>query len=116
MNILVNDNTPQFLTWLAACVGMCDNYMAQNYPNNPKEKLEASFGTRFIRIMKRSVDVDQTTQRPFHSSAWAFVDRTNGDVLKPATWKAPAKHSRGNIFDPQNGLGSMGPYGPAYLR
>lgn len=27
-----------------------------------------------------------------------------GDVLKPASFKAPAKHARGNIFDQWNGL------------
>ena len=60
-------------------------------------------GKRYIRI---------TCDRSVH----AFVDKTNGDVLKPASWKAPAKHARGNIFDAKNGLGSMGPFGPAYLR
>lgn len=49
-------------------------------------------------------------------SAHCFVDLTNGDVLKPASWKTPAKHARGNIFDAANGLGSMGVFGPAYLR
>jgi hypothetical protein len=51
-----------------------------------------------------------------HRSAWAFVDKTTGDVLKAASWKKPAKHARGNIFDEWNGLKSVGPYGPAYLR
>jgi hypothetical protein len=37
-------------------------------------------------------------------------------VLKPAGWKTPAKHARGNIFDDRNGLKHMGMYGPAYLR
>lgn len=51
-----------------------------------------------------------------HRSAWAFLDTTNGDVLKPASWRAPAKHARGNIFDAQGGTKGVGPYGPAYLR
>ncbi len=45
-----------------------------------------------------------------------FVDMETGDVLMPASWAAPAKHARGNIYDQWNGLKSMGPYGPAYLR
>ena len=48
-------------------------------------------------------------------SAWAFIDSTNGDVLKPASWKAPAKHARGNIFA-ENPVANVSPYGPAYLR
>lgn len=47
---------------------------------------------------------------------YAFVDTTNGDVLKPATWRAPAKHARGNIFAADNGLGCMDHFGPSYLR
>jgi hypothetical protein len=47
-------------------------------------------------------------------SVYCFVDRTTGDVLKAASWKAPAKHARGNIFaaDPLKGVGQ---YGAAYL-
>ena len=50
-----------------------------------------------------------------HKSAWAFIDTTNGDVLKPASWRAPAKHARGNIYDSHGGTSRLGPYGPAYL-
>ena len=44
-----------------------------------------------------------------------------GDVLKPASYKKPAKHARGNIFDEWNGLrGADGQHpmqwtGPHYL-
>ena len=49
-----------------------------------------------------------------------MVDGTNqgspvkkGDLLKPAGWKTPAKHSRGNIFD---GTDSWEYFGPSYLK
>ena len=48
-------------------------------------------------------------------SVWAFIDRTNGDVLKPASWKAPAKHSRGNLYDPHGGMLNISWTGPAYM-
>ena len=32
-------------------------------------------------------------------SAFGFVNRENGDVLKSASWKTPAKNSRGNIYN-----------------
>ena len=35
-----------------------------------------------------------------------------GDLLKPASWNQPAKHSRGNIFD---GTDKWSFYGPTYL-
>tara|TARA_B110000238_G_scaffold143741_1_gene155038 strand:- start:590 stop:733 length:144 start_codon:yes stop_codon:yes gene_type:complete len=36
-----------------------------------------------------------------------------GDLLKPASWSAPAKHARGNIL---NGSASYDSYGPNYLK
>lgn len=37
-----------------------------------------------------------------------------GDVLKAASFKKPAKHARGNIFD-DSAMEWMGVFGPAYL-
>ena len=80
-----------------------EGYMATNFPNNPKEKITCSEGSRYIRVMRGG-------------SAHAFIDRINGDVLKPASWKTPAKGARGNIFDSSNGMSRMGHYGPEYNR
>lgn len=32
-------------------------------------------------------------------SGHAFIDKATGDVYKPASWKAPAKHIRYNLLD-----------------
>lgn len=64
-------------------------------------------GKRYVRIIR----VDSSSR-----SAMAFIDKTNGDVLKSASWKAPAKHARGNILDEYNGLKTTSERGPAYLR
>lgn len=47
---------------------------------------------------------------------YCFIDRNNGDILKPATFSAPAKGARGNIFDADHGMKRMGPHGPAYNK
>jgi len=106
MNIVVNRDTRAFVTWLGGAAKIVTDYMANTFPNNPKKWLEVDMGHRYIRIIVKDTG----------TAAFAFIDRSNGDVLKPASWKAPAKHARGNIFDAANGLGSMGPYGPAYLK
>lgn len=49
-------------------------------------------------------------------SAYAFIDLRNGDILKPASFKGPAKHARGNIFTADLGLSCCGRYSVAYLR
>lgn len=73
----------------------------------PATEWSIDVGPKYVRVVRAS-----SGSRSVH----CFVSQANGDVLKAAGWKAPAKHARGNIFDASNGLGSMGPYGPAYLR
>ena len=109
--IIVSDNTPELLKWFAACIKLCEDYKVANgydkVPSMAAEKLVISQGTRYVKISRIGPSVN---------AVWAFVDRESGDVLKPATWRAPAKHARGNIFDPQGGMGTMTSFGPAYLR
>jgi hypothetical protein len=57
------------------------------------------------------------------TTVWGFVSMwegvfkgtliCKGDLLKPASWSTPAKHSRGNIFD---GTDCWEFYGPKYLK
>lgn len=49
-------------------------------------------------------------------SAFCFVEKATGNVLKSAGWKAPAKGVRSNIYDEKGGLGGVGPHGALYLR
>lgn len=46
-------------------------------------------GKKYFKIVMR----DSGGQK----SAHAFVDRTTGEVYKPASWKSPAKHVRFNL-------------------
>lgn len=103
--------TPQMVKdFVVGCTKISDEYMTQRFPRLPKPVFEARTGQRYVKIVRLDSAVQQ------HGSVHAFIDLTNGDVLKPASFKAPAKHARGNLFDDKKGLGSMGPYGPAYLR
>jgi hypothetical protein len=62
------------------------------------EALEAPLtmdvGGRFIRLVQYH-NPETLTGAYVH----AFVDKTNGDLLKAAGWKAPAKGARGNLLD-----------------
>lgn len=71
-------------------------------------KFEVSYGAKNAKIIR-----SDRGQR----SVYCFVDRETGDILKAASWRAPAKHARGNIKDPDGGWGTaVGPYGAAYLK
>lgn len=75
----------------------------------PPDRVETEEGKRYVRVVRQDA-------RGSSRSAMAFVDKTTGDVFKAASWKAPAKHARGNIFDEYNGLKTATAHGPAYLR
>lgn len=90
-----------------------NDYYKKSFPNLKPDILIISKGKRYIKIIQKGVTGS-------NKSVWAFIDakegNTFGDILKPASWNAPAKHSRGNVFDGSWGVNSVGPYGPAYLR
>jgi len=87
-----------------------DKYFAKHYDNLTPPKIEYTRGKKYYKIIR----VEQyQTSRSVHS----FVDRTTGDIHKPAGWKAPAKHARGNIFDNDGGKSSMKDSGSiVYMR
>ena len=65
-------------------------------------------GRKYLKIV-----VDNGTQKSVH----CFVEAGTGNILKAASWKAPAKHARGNIWDDDGGRGSMSDHGFInYLR
>jgi len=83
-------------------------YEKADMPNQYQE-LTVEIGNKFIRLWQGT-------------GCWGFISRVDGDLkgslikkgdlLKAATWKAPAKHARGNIID---GTARYGVYGPEYL-
>ena len=97
------------LVFIEGCQNIHTDHMARHFPNATPDEISANIGKRYVRVVRRSA-------HDTYGSVHCFVDMLNGDVLKAAGWKAPAKHARGNIFDEHDGLGKMGEYGPAYLR
>lgn len=44
-------------------------------------------------------------------SVFAFIEKATGDIYKPATWKAAAKHVRGNVLVSNGGTALSGGFG-----
>lgn len=66
-------------------------------------------GYKYIKI------VSTNTSWCYQRSVYCFLDR-KGNILKAASWKAPAKHVRGTVFDPDYSWGKgLNRYGAAYL-
>lgn len=98
--------TEQIEKFRAALENMIVQHHAERFTVLPPPTIEISIGKRFARIIKK--DGSST-------SAYGFIDLKNGDLLKAASWKAPALHARGNIFA-DDMLAGCGPYGMAYLK
>lgn len=108
MNVVTTKDLDAFL---ARAQSVVDKHMATLFPNLPSEKLSYSVGKKYARFVRSIAGVPNGG-----GSAYCFIDMNTGDVLKPDGWKRPAKHARGNLFDANNGMLHIGPYGPAYLK
>lgn len=98
--------TEQIETFRVALEKMLVQHYAERFAILAPPSVEISTGKRFARIIKKDGS---------SISAYGFIDLVNGDLLKAASWKAPAMHARGNIFN-QDMLSGCGPYGMAYLK
>ena len=52
-------------------------------------------GKKYYKVVRE--EYDETNDRWRNTTVHAFVDRKTGEVYKPASWKAPAKHVRVNF-------------------
>ena len=83
----------------------------ESFPNNKEMVLSLIAGSKFVKVIH-------------DNSVWGFVAKVDGthkglpmakgDILKAAGWRAPAKHSRGSIFDKEMHK-SFSWTGPNYL-
>lgn len=119
---MITDNTKKHLTdWVKKVETEINSHHKIEYPNLFKAgistKLEVKFGSKNMKIIK----YDKRDGNLSHGSCWGFVSLCYnpnknlrlGDLLKPATWKTPAKHARGNVLD---GTASYEWTGPSYLN
>ena len=104
----MNDFETAFDSFLKSCQELMDDHMKQF---SWECVLFVKSGRRYAKIIAKDV---HDKNRYNSQRMWAFIDKTNGDILKPAGWKTPAKHARGNIYEEDRML-FMTPYGPAYM-
>lgn len=70
-------------------------------------------GRKYIAIDKEEIYKDG---KKGQITVYAFVEFPTGNVYKPATYKKPADHPRGNIFNLEATMKVMTPYGPPYMK
>jgi hypothetical protein len=79
----------------------------KHFSNLDPSTISYEVGGRYVKIIRHSHGGSH--------SVHSFVDKSNGDVLKAASWKAPAKHARGNIYAVDFGKSAISAYGANYL-
>ena len=97
----------KFEEWLKEADAKCKDDHERLFPNLPYKPLTYKKGRKYVKIIR-------------DNSVWGFVameddpskNQKVGDLLKAASWNAPAKHARGNIFE---GTARYNKYGPDYL-
>jgi hypothetical protein len=100
----------RFNLFLLGCEAIYNkNFDDMGFGEFQREGFEVKVGRKYAKVLKVGKG-----QRG--GSVHAFVDMTNGDILKPAGYSKPAKHARGNIYDKDCGMSRMTAYGPEYLR
>ena len=83
---------------LMLCDALEDNFKSRNKGkvggyDAPVYKFVIESGRKYHKIVMEVPNNNRPPSRSVH----AFVDRTTGDVYKPASFKAPAKHVRFNL-------------------
>ena len=99
--------------WMEKVQTMLNTHYSKNFPTLDVPKLVKAGGTKYLKINNEYMGGSDLKPEK-RTSIYAFIEVATGNVLKPQTWKAPAKHARGNIYD-ESGVACCGPYGVAYL-
>ena len=88
-----------------------EEYVAevQRLVDAEKSIFPETVSVEYLKRYARIVTSRGTLSRSVHS----FVDLETGDILKAASWKAPAKGVRGNVSDLTKGFSA---YGAWYAR
>ena len=97
----------------------------QEWVDSINAELKPEFEQQFGRLQWQPITIDggrKWFRLMRGTSAWAFVAKGDcqhkgaqvsaGDLMKPANFKSPAKHARGNIME---GTARYTWTGPAYL-
>lgn len=83
----------------------CDS---AGYPHELRETLEIQEAKKYYKLW--------WCRDGSWSSIHSFVDKNTGEVFKPASTKAPAKHARGNVLDEDNGKSAIYPKHSPFVR
>ena len=119
MNTTTTDFTTALSTFLARWQERMNEHYRLNLPNLTAPKMEVMKGRKFARIIASENGGQSRRSMGFVALVEGYLQGVpvrKGDILKSATWNAPAKHTRGTIFASDNGMSAVSVYGVNYLK
>lgn len=114
----LHTNSPEILAFIAAVQKRKDEDYDKNFPTLTKEKFYCERGTKFLAIDHIMCNGQRSVYcfiAACDSESKTLGVVKKGDILKAASWKQPAKHVRGSIYNADL-LKGTGLYGVDYLR
>ena len=100
----------EILDRLSRLIGRIDEklvaYYEKEYDFIQPPELNVHLGRRYAKVVRTGAGRSE--------SVYFFVDLTNGDLLKAASYKVPAKGARASLFDSDLGISAVGPHGAGY--
>ena len=93
-------------------------FKRSGFSHSPCDKVEVKLGRRYAKVIKLArnyVDGTSGIETSRGGCVHTFVDMNNGDILKSASWSAPAPNGvRGNIFSDDYGASVVNEHGANY--
>ena len=78
----------EYINFVEEWCEILESKFKAKYPTNPPVKYDFKINKKYTKIMR----IESSG-----SSVHAFVDNSNLDILKAATWNSPAKGARYNL-------------------
>ena len=113
-------NNENITARIEAYVGLVNDLIVIEEASMGTDRYPELHNTAFVRTGKKYAKVVTAQLRKNgykNESVHTFIDMTNGDILKAASYKAPAKNGvRGHIFSDDLGRSCINSYGANYLN
>jgi len=90
---------------------LTENKVKNGYTYFDHYEIDLIEGRKYTKLVR--VEVSENGARGGNCLV-CFVDNSTGDVFKAAGWTVPAKHARGNVNSPQNGMEAIDSEGFVY--
>lgn len=94
------------MEWRHGLLAQVEGFLEAARKKASPQALSTEAGPRYIRV----ISSDGRGSR----GVYCFIDKSNGDILKAASWKGPAKGARANIFAADFGVSGVTQYGAIY--